>query len=93
MDEKTKELMAIAASVALHCQPCLKSHIGQALNLGINSEEIDTAISVGKTVGKGAFKAMDNFSQEQMDILNSKEKSNFDAGCGCGCGVSDCCSQ
>ncbi len=69
MEEKIKELIAIGASVTAHCQPCLKYHMEQALNLGISAEEINEAISVGKTVEKGALKAMDNFAKEQMEIL------------------------
>ncbi|MCE5296861.1 MAG: carboxymuconolactone decarboxylase family protein, partial [Euryarchaeota archaeon] len=35
MDERTKELVAIAASVAGHCQPCFRHHLGKAKELGI----------------------------------------------------------
>lgn len=89
MDEKTKELIAIGASIAGHCQPCLKYHIEQAVKLGMDIEEINTAIAVGKTVEKGALKAMDNYSKEQMENLNSTGKlsSNND----CGCVGSSCC--
>ena len=66
MDKKTKELIAIGASIASHCQPCLKYHFEQALENGASIEEIQEAISVGKTVEKGALKAMDNFAKEQM---------------------------
>lgn len=83
MDEKTKELIAIGASVAGHCQPCLKNHIEQATKLGVSLEEINTAIAVGKTVEKGAFKAMDNFAKVQMESLNSTGTLNPENDCGC----------
>ena len=41
----------------------------QAVNIGISAEEINTAISVGKIVEKGALKAMDNFAKEQIEML------------------------
>lgn len=92
MDDKIKELIAIGASITAHCQPCLKYHIEQAVKLGISIEEINAAISVGKLVEKGAFKSMDNFSKEQIDILKgvvvevSSEKNNH-----C-CSGDSCCS-
>ena len=83
MDEKTKELIAIGASISGHCQPCLKYHIEQAVKLGVSLEEINTAIAVGKTVEKGAFKAMDNFAKVQMATLNSTGEINSNNNCGC----------
>lgn len=86
MDEKTKELIAIGASIAGHCQPCLKNHIEQAVKLGVSLEEINTAIAVGKTVEKGALKAMDNFAKEQMASFDPEGDSKD-----CGCVALNCC--
>lgn len=83
MDDRIKELIAIGASIAGHCQPCLKYHIEQAVKLGVNLEEINTAIAVGKTVEKGALKAMDNFSKEQMESIDSTRKLSSNNDCGC----------
>ena len=62
MDEKTKELIAIGASVGAHCQPCLTYHVEKARGLGIDDESIRAAIETGHTVEKGAMSAMKNFS-------------------------------
>jgi AhpD family alkylhydroperoxidase len=35
MDEKTRELIDIAASVAGHCRPCFLYHFKQAEKLGV----------------------------------------------------------
>jgi AhpD family alkylhydroperoxidase len=67
MDEKTKELIAIGASISGHCQPCLTYHVDQAKRLGIGDDEIKEAISVGKMVQKGAMAAMNKFSQTVLD--------------------------
>lgn len=93
MDEKTKELIAIGASITAHCQPCLKYHLEQAVKLGISTEEINSAITVGKTIEKGALKAMDDFSKNKMERLNASgaeikpQKSNNS----CSNGNSCCC--
>ncbi len=62
MDEKTKELIAVGASVGAHCQPCLSYHVGKAKELGIDGAEIREAMAVGHMVEKGAMAAMKQFS-------------------------------
>lgn len=66
MDEKTKELIAIGASVGAHCQPCLTWHIAKARELGIDDEAISAAIETGHMVEKGAMSAMRKFSDEAL---------------------------
>ena len=67
MDEKTKELIAIEASIAGHCQPCLIYHVNKAKVLGLEDAEIREAISVGQMVEKGALSAMRKFSDGVFD--------------------------
>lgn len=54
LDEKTKELIAIAASFTANCHPCLDYHVEKARQLGTVTEEILEAIAVGKHVRMGA---------------------------------------
>ena len=63
MDEKTKELIAVGASVGAHCQPCLKYHVAKARELGIDDELIREAVSVGHQVEMGSMKAMKVFAE------------------------------
>ena len=62
MDKKMKELIAIGASVAAHCQPCLDWHLEQARGLGATEDEIETATKVGFMVEDGAGKAMREYA-------------------------------
>ena len=62
MDEKTKILIALGASVCAHCQPCLQYHVKHAREAGLTEEEIREAIAVGHTIAKGAMAAMQKFS-------------------------------
>lgn len=64
MDDRTKELIAIGASVAAHCQPCLEYHVGKSRELGIAEEEIAEAVQVGHRVARGADRAMRQFAAE-----------------------------
>ena len=50
MDERTKELVAISASVAGHCQPCFKFHFLKAKELGISTEEIREAVGLAARI-------------------------------------------
>lgn len=62
MDVKIKELIAIGASVSANCHPCLKFHLNKALENGVNDNEIQEAISIGKMVRKGAASEMDKLA-------------------------------
>ena len=64
IDEKTKELIAIGASITANCHPCIKYHVGKAREMEIAEDEIQQAIDVGKTVRKGAAGQMDKLLEE-----------------------------
>lgn len=66
MDDKTKEMIAIGASVGAHCQPCLRYHVNKARAVGLTDDEIREAIAVGHMVERGAMSAMREFSEELM---------------------------
>ena len=64
LDAKMKELIAIGASVACNCHPCVKFHTGKAKELNIEPELVKHAIEVGKMVRKGAAAQMDELIKE-----------------------------
>ena len=64
VDIKTKELIAIGASVSANCQPCVKFHLDKARKLKIASEDIQAAIQVGAMVRGGAAGQMDQMLAE-----------------------------
>ncbi|WP_329604863.1 carboxymuconolactone decarboxylase family protein [Vibrio nitrifigilis] len=68
IDNKTKELIAIAVSVARQCDGCIAAHARQAKLAGATREEVGAAIQVAMTVAAGgAFvygsKVFDAFDQ------------------------------
>jgi AhpD family alkylhydroperoxidase len=73
MDERSKELIAIGASVGAHCQPCLEWHVDKARELGIDEETIRVAIETGHMVEKGAMSAMRKFSAGILDQKPASE--------------------
>ena len=66
LDARMTELVAIDASVAGHCQPCLTYHVSKAKELGIADDLIRAAISVGQMVEKGAMSAMREFAKSAV---------------------------
>ena len=57
IDRKTKELIAIAASLGFKCQGCLEGHIKKALKFGATPEEISESIAI--TMGVAAASVVD----------------------------------
>lgn len=83
MDDKSKELIAIGASLTANCHPCLQYHVGKARELGVGEQEIAEAVEVGKAVRKGAASKMDVLAA-QLSRDNASIGEEKDAGCGCG---------
>jgi len=66
MDQKTREISAIAASVAAHCQPCLKYHYGKAKELGISKEDIALIIELALKISNKGDEYMSKFADEVL---------------------------
>ncbi len=60
MDSNIKELIAIGASVACNCHPCVKFHTAKAREMEVSEADIKQAYRVGKMVRKGAASQMDD---------------------------------
>ncbi len=54
MDDVTKELVAMGASAAANCHPCLDHHLAKCDALGIPREEVAEAVKMGLMVNHGA---------------------------------------
>jgi AhpD family alkylhydroperoxidase len=66
MDQKTREISAIAASVAAHCQPCLKFHYVKAKELGIPKEDIAQIIELALKISDKGDEYMSKFANEVL---------------------------
>ncbi|WP_374428240.1 carboxymuconolactone decarboxylase family protein [Ideonella dechloratans] len=71
LDAKTKELIALALSVAARCDPCIGFHAKALVKLGATRQEIDETLGVTTYMGGGpslmyaanAVAAFDEFSK------------------------------
>lgn len=53
LDSKTKELIALAAGIAVHCEGCIAYHVHDALEAGASRAEIVETIGAAVMMGGG----------------------------------------
>ena len=68
LDRKTKELIAIAASLTAKCQGCLEGHIKKAIKFGASREEISESIAIALGVNAAAVVDLTDIAAENMDL-------------------------
>lgn len=67
LDEKTKQLIAIAVGHVTQCPYCIRAHTAQALGKGASREEIMEAIWVATEMRAGAAYAHATIAIDEMD--------------------------
>ena len=68
LDRKTKELIAIAASMASHCKGCLEGHVKKALKSGATKEEISETIAITMGVSAASMVDLTDIAAENLKI-------------------------
>ena len=68
IDRKTKELIAIAASLTAKCQGCIEGHVKKALKFGATREEISEAIAIAIGVNAAAIVDLTDIAADSMDL-------------------------
>jgi AhpD family alkylhydroperoxidase len=68
LDRKTKELVAISASLAAKCQGCLEGHITKALKFGATREEISETIAIAMGVNAAAIVDLTDIAAESLEL-------------------------
>lgn len=72
LDEKTKQLIAVAVAHVTQCPYCIKSHVPQAMKKGATKEEIMEAIWIAAEMRAGAAYAHATIAMEAMDKADKK---------------------
>ena len=67
-DRKTKELIAIGASLAARCQGCLEGHVRKALKFGASREEISETIAIAIGVNAAAVVDLTDIAAENTGL-------------------------
>lgn len=81
MDERIKELIAIGASAAVNCHPCLDHHRAECDRLGLDHAEVRQAAEIGMMVAKGAAAKTRGVVAA---MFGAAPQSGGSGGCGCG---------
>jgi AhpD family alkylhydroperoxidase len=81
MDAKTRELVAVAASLAGACHDCLRRHVAEARRCGAGDAEIREALGIGRAVRLAVSLDTDALAEA---LLASPELAVVSADCGCG---------
>ncbi len=76
LDEKTKELMGLVASLVMRCDDCISYHMLRCMECGVNSREFEEAMSIGLVVGgsitiphmRRAFKLWKEINEDAKNI-------------------------
>ncbi len=81
LDAKTLRLIAVGASVAANCQPCLQTNLALAREEGLSEAELAEALDVGRRLRLSAARKMDSLIE---NLAHSASIDSFAAACGCG---------
>ncbi|MBS1669183.1 MAG: carboxymuconolactone decarboxylase family protein [Bacteroidetes bacterium] len=77
LDEKTKQLIAVAVAHVTQCPYCIRGHSKQAMRKGANKEEIMEAVWVAAEMRAGAAYAHATIALDEMELF---EKNDFSMG-------------
>jgi len=83
LSAQVRELVAIAASIAANCEPCLEYHYDKARKLGVSAEDMNGAVAISLTVKEAPARAM----VELADRLMGRKVAPAPAAA-----VGDCCT-
>ncbi len=78
MDEKTRLLISIGASVASNCVPCFEYYFKKSSTAGITSEELEETIELACKVKTGSAITMKKSIREITGEDREPEPANVD---------------
>jgi len=66
VDNQMKELVAMGASAAANCHPCMDYHLAKCDELEIDRDDVAAAVTVGLMVNRGAENAIRKKARELL---------------------------
>lgn len=72
LDDRTKELLGLVASIVLRCNDCIDYHILQCAELGWSDEELYDAFNVALIVGGSIVIPHLRHAVETLDLLRGE---------------------
>ena len=89
MDNKTRELVAVAASLAAGCEKCLRQHILAARRVGASASDIQEAVEIARAARLTAVMSIDEVAERlssasELPLAAVAVTNASDASAGCG---------
>ncbi|MFD1704726.1 carboxymuconolactone decarboxylase family protein [Methylopila henanensis] len=72
LDEKTRQLIALAVAVTTRCDGCISVHSNEALKAGATREQVGEALGVAVALNAGAALVYSTRALEAFDVATSK---------------------
>ena len=76
VDNKTKELIAIGASLCSGCQNCLEGHLKKAMKYGASGDEIRETVAIAVGVSAATIVDRSDLANFQMNISRLLDKAD-----------------
>lgn len=73
LDQKSKEMMGLVASMVLRCNDCIDYHILQCLSLGATPEELYEVFNIALVVGGSIVIPHLRHAVESLDLILNQE--------------------
>ena len=65
-DDRTRELIAVAASIAACCEPCLEHHATAAKKAGCTAKEIKAVAALARMIRESPEKRIDELADKLL---------------------------
>lgn len=75
LDEKTKQLIAVAVAHVTQCPYCIHSHTETAMRKGANKQEIMEAVWIASEMRAGAAYAHSALAMDEMEAVEKSKTS------------------
>lgn len=76
LDQRTKELLGLVASMVLRCNDCIDYHLRQCVEQEVTDAELDDAMNVALVVGGSIVIPHLRHAVETVDLLRAREESD-----------------
>lgn len=76
LDQRTKELLGLVASMVLRCNDCIDYHLTQCVECGVTDGELDEAMNVALVVGGSIVIPHLRHAVETIDLLRARERAD-----------------
>lgn len=83
LNDCERELVAIGASIASNCVPCIEHHIPRAREAGLGHSQIQEAMQIADMVRRVPARKVVQAARAVLEKMSSGSTATTGGGCGC----------